>query len=335
MTFDHLSFLEKPRQSGALSVLGVPIDIGKDGTGTQGIPDYLRQFGLPVILERIGFTVRDLGNIFCSTNGEALLGDTRVKYLASIVPVAEQTAQTVAQAVRQGSRVLALGGDHSMSLGTVAGAAGAVAGEIGLIWIDSHADINTPETTISGNIHGMGASALLGLGHPKLVNVFKPGAKIKKENILFIGLKDLDQAEIDLIRREQLNAITMLDLLRYGFGYVTEQIDQLARRVQHVWVSLDVDAIDKAYAPATLMATPGGLTYREVTNIAKYIGKTCPVIGCDIAELVTQNIGQPTVHLVMELITNFFGSEYGWYAHYMDEQVKKQMVPALDVHTHT
>jgi arginase len=322
---DHLTFFEKPKLSGQVSLLGVPIDIGKDAAGTSEVPNHLRRHGLDLMLENLGYILQDLGNIPCPTIDQVPVGDKKAKYLSGIVEVAKQTAAKVYTAVKAGSKVVALGGDHSMSIGTVSGAAAAVAGDIGLIWIDSHGDMNTHENTISGNIHGMCASALMGYGHPELVNVYAPGAKVKKENVLFIGLKDLDQAEIDLIRQEKITAITTLDLMEKGFGYVTKQIWELSQKVKNVWVSLDIDAIDKQYAPATLMATPGGLTYREITNLARYIGRTCPVIGFDIAEQVTQfDVERKTTRLALELISYFLGSESNWYTKYMYHEAKKQ-----------
>ncbi|MDO8626182.1 MAG: arginase [Candidatus Magasanikbacteria bacterium] len=326
MNSDSLSFYETKTLAGTVDVIGIPIDIGKDAAGTAEAPKYLRSQGLLKMLAALGFNVNDLGDLDCPQNGESLIkGDKNCKYLEAIAKISEEVAALIASSVKAGHKVVALGGDHSMSLGTISGAAAGTEDELGVIWIDAHGDMNTPETTLSGNIHGMPAAALMGFGHPRLVNILRPGAKVKPANWLFIGLKDLDQTEIDLIRREKLEAVTMLDLATHGLHQVTEKIKALASRVKNIWVSVDIDAIDKEYAPATLMSTAGGLTYREITLIAKYIGRLCPVVGLDIAEqVVTKDIDAKTAKLVFELISNLLGSEYSWYTEYMNAEAKKQ-----------
>jgi len=322
---DNLTFFEKTKLKGKVSILGVPIDIGKDAAGTSEVPNHLRKHGLGEMLSSLGLTVEDLGNVDCPNSSEAVVGDKSIKYLEAVKDVAERTAKIVDQAIKNKRKVVALGGDHSLSVGTISGAAAAVKGDLGVIWIDSHGDMNTNKTTLSGNIHGMSAAAIMGFGHPDLVNVYQQGRKAKPENVLFIGLKDLDQSEIDLIRKEGLNVITTLDLMEKGFGQATKKIKELTKRVKNVWVSLDIDAIDKEHAPATLMATYGGLTYREMTNLARYIGKVCPVVGLDIAEQVTQfDVERKTTRLTLELISYLLGSESNWYTKYMYHEKKKQ-----------
>lgn len=130
------------------------------------------------------------------------IGDIKVKYLDEIVRVVEESAKIVKNEVEAGNKILVLGGDHSISIGNISGASVACEGDLGVVWIDAHGDMMTHENTLSGNIHGMPSSAIMGLGHKKLTDVLKPGAKIKTENIIYIGLKDLDQAEVDLIREK-------------------------------------------------------------------------------------------------------------------------------------
>jgi len=325
MSEDNLTFYEKANLADKLSVIGIPLDIGKDGTGTAKAPGYLRSHGLLEMLDSIGLSWHDFKDIVCTPKESANLGDTHVKYLEEIVRVAEESARFVNQEISAGKKVLALGGDHAISVGTISGASVACGGDLGVIWIDAHGDMMTHENTISGNIHGMPSSAMMGLGHPALTNILKPGSKIKKENIVYIGLKDLDQAEVDLIRREKLTAITVMDLMRHGFSAVTNAVDALNQRVKNIWVSCDVDSIDSQDSPATIMATRGGLSYREITNIARYIGKECSLVGMDLVEVVPdRDVDHKTAQIAIELIAHFFGAEYNWYTQYMKQEAKKQ-----------
>ena len=325
MSNENLVFYDKTNPQDKVAVLGAPIDLGKDGEGTNAAPDYLREQGLVKMLVDSGFLVEDLGNIKCGKRDELDMGHKQAKYLKEIVRVSQETARITCQEILGQNKVVVIGGDQCVSFGTIAGASVACKGDLGVIWIDEHADIMTDENTLSGNVHGMPASAAMGMGHPELVNIFQSGAKVAKENFLFIGLKDMDQDEINLIRSENLNAITMMDVLQYGFGHITKAVDELSKRVKNVWVCLDLDGIDKNDAPATLMGTNGSLNYREVTNLARYIGRKCNVVGMDVAEIVPKmDIDNKTAKLSLELISYFLGTDYSWYAQYMKNESLKQ-----------
>lgn len=322
---DNLIFYEKRKLSGTVSVLGVPLDLGKDAVGTALGPKYLRKFGLKQMCEDIGLSYKDLGDIKCADRRDVEMGDTKIKYLSEIARVAGETARVVESEISLGNRMLVLGGDHALSVGSISGVSVACQGDLGVIWIDAHGDMMTDKNTISGNIHGMPSSAIMGLGHPDLVNVLKPGSKIKQENIVYIGLKDLDQGEIDLIRSGNLNAVTMMDIVSKGFEPIMAKIIELQSRVKNIWVSLDIDSVDIEYAPATLMANVGGLTQREIIHITKFIGKVCRVAGMDLVELAPKlDKNGKTMQLAIELISHILGSEYGWYTQYMKKEAEKQ-----------
>lgn len=317
---DSVTFLERPSLNGSVAVLGIPTDLGKDVDGTSDGPDHLRKHDLISALESLGLTIHDLSNLSLPQRESVPRGDPRTKYLMGVLETARKVAcEVYFQILNQGTKVVALGGDHSMSLGTISGASAALGGDIGVVWIDAHGDMNTHKTSKTGHVHGMPAAALMGFGHLALVNIFASGAKVKKENMLFIGLQDVDQSEIDLIRREKLQVVTIMDMLEKGFGFATKKVGELQSRVKNIWVSLDVDAIDKDAAPASYMATSGGLTYREITNLAKYIGKACNVIGMDIAEFMPSRDDEDdkTTQLIIQLIANFLGGEYSWYTKYL------------------
>lgn len=326
MLYDNLSFLEKTKLDNVkVSILGIPLDIGKDSVGTDEGPDHLRKTGLLEMFKFLNIQVKDLGNISCPTRETSSMGDKRAKYLQGILQTCSKVATLVDSEVVKGSRIVALGGDHSLSIGTISGASVACGGDIGVIWVDAHGDMMTHENTLSGNIHGMPSAAIMGFGHPELVNGYKEGKKVDSQNMLYIGLKDLDQGEIELIRRESLHAITMLDIMHDGLPRVFKEIDELQKRVKYIWVSLDLDAIDVEYAPGTPIANYGGFTYREITNICRYIGKLCTVVGMDIVELSPKlDNNEKTTKLAIELIAALLGGEYNWYTQYMAHEEEKQ-----------
>lgn len=325
MTNDNLIFYEKKKLSGSVSILGVPLDLGKDNSGTSLSPKFIRKAGLKEMIDDIGLKYKDMGDVKCADRKSAKIGDPKVKFLEEIVRVAEETAKIVNNEIASGNKMLVLGGDHALSVGTISGASVACNGDMGVIWIDAHGDMMTHKNTLSGNIHGMPSSAMMGFGHPALVNILKPTSKIKKENIIYIGLKDLDQGEIDLIRNEKLTAFTIMDIVRNNFDQIFNSIVELQKRVGNVWVSLDMDSIDSAYAPGSLMVTSGSLTLREITNLTKFIGKMCKVVGMDIVELAPKlDVNGKTTRLAIELISHLLGSEYDWYTQYMKKAVEKQ-----------
>jgi len=158
----------------------------------------------------------------------------------------------------------------------------------------------------------------MGWGPAQLTTVHGPAPKLAKQNLLHIAGCDFDQAELDLIEREALNAFTMFDLLSNGLAPLLKMIDDLANRVSNIWISLDLDSIDEIYAPGAGMPNKRGLTYREVATIAEYIGKRCNVVGIDVVEYnPLQDVDHKTAELGIELIAKFLGHQYSWYTNYM------------------
>lgn len=316
---DSLTFLEKNKLEGKAVVLGIPLDLGKEQGGTAGAPDYLRDMGLIKTLGGLGIYIKDLRDLRCPSHREASTGDKKVKYLKSIARVAEKSAKQVSEYLQKGYKCIALGGDHSVSIGTIAGASAAFKKDLGVIWIDAHGDINTPETTPTGHLHGQASAVALGWGHPDLVNLHAKGPKIKKENIFFIGLKDLDQSEVDTFRRHKINFLTNQDILKGRFDILEQKLRELNKRVKNIWVSFDIDVVGKGFAPASIMTDYSGLNYREINSIAKYIGRTRKVVGMDVVELAPKHdIGGATAKLILELIPAFLGSEYSDYSRYLE-----------------
>jgi len=300
------------------TLIGIPLDLGAKNLGVDVGPDAFRYAGIISKLTQAGLSITDQGNIISENREKLDPGNPKLRYLSEIVRVSEELARQTEQAVRNSNKVIALGGDHSICLGAVAGASAAVDNNIGLIYFDAHGDMNTDETTLTGNIHGMHLASLLGFGAPELANVHGETVKVSKENLLHIGGSDFDQAELELIKRENIDAFTLFDLLTQSLGPLLPKIDALAARIPNIWISLDLDVIDRIYAPGAGMPNAKGITYREVATVAEYIGKKCNVIGVDVVEYnPLQDEERKTAELGIELIAKFFGKQYSWYENYL------------------
>jgi len=302
------------------TLLGVPLDLGAENLGVDIGPDAFRYQKIINKLQGAGLDIQDLGNVQIRERSQLEPGNPRLRYAEEIIRVSNDVAAKVEQAIRAERKAIVLGGDHSLTLGTMSGASAAVDGDIGLIYFDAHGDMNTDQTTLSGNIHGMDLAAVMGFGDDSLTKIHNDSVKLPKQNLLHVGGSDWDQAELDLIDRENLKAFTLFDVLTKGLGALVEHIDELAARVPNIWISLDLDCIDQIYAPGAGMPNAKGLTYREIATLAEYIGQKCNVIGLDIVEYnPLQDQQNKTAELGIELIARFLGKNYSWYSNYMSQ----------------
>ncbi|MBE3595990.1 MAG: arginase, partial [Hydrogenibacillus sp.] len=194
-------------------------------------------------------------------------------------------SETVREHLVAGAVPVVLGGDHSLAIGSIAGAAGAAGGRLGVIWIDAHGDLNTPETSPSGNIHGMSLAVALGYGDARLVAIGAPGAKVAPECVALIGLRDLDPGEKAFIRRHRLAAFTMHDIDRYGMSAVMERAVDALSACDALHVSLDLDALDPTDAPGVGTPVVGGITYREAHLAMEMLFETHKVRSLDVVEV--------------------------------------------------
>lgn len=305
------------------TILGIPLDLGAENLGVDIGPNAIRYQNIKEKLEGSGFKISDAGNIECKNREKLSVGNPKLKYLDEILRVSESSAKVVHDLIIKKKKVIAIGGDHSMSLGTISGASVAKKGDIGLIYLDAHGDMNTDKTSVTGNIHGMHLASLMGLGDKRLVNVFGKSIKLKKEKLLHIGGCDLDLGEIELIEKENLSMYKITDILGAGLLPLFKKIEELSTTSKNVWVSLDLDVIDSIYAPGAGMPNMGGLTYREVAAICEHIGKSANVIGIDVVEYnPLQDVGGKTAELAIELIAKLFGKNYSWYTNYLGKNKK-------------
>src|SRR5437762_4359457 len=250
-----------------IRVIGVPLDLGQSRRGVDMGPSAVRVAGLEARLEELGHVVEDAGNIPVAIPEQKPAGDTHAKYLKEITATCTKHAELVLKTLEAGKVPLVLGGDHSVGAGTVSGLAEFYRKQgqkVGLIWIDAHTDINTPESSPSGNVHGMPLAAIMGLGPPELANIFGFSPKVAPENCVLVGVRDIDAIEKENVRRAGIDVFTMRDIDERGMRTIIEAALRMAGRgTAGYHVSLDMDWIDPEDAPGVGTPVRGGATYRE------------------------------------------------------------------------
>ena len=250
-----------------ISMIGVPMDLGQLRRGVDMGPSAIRCAGVNERLECLCQDIEDLGDMTIGQREDEKEGgepaSEELRNLKAITKTSVKLAETVGNIVASGAFPLVLGGDHSIAIGTLAGLAKHYQ-NLGVIWYDAHADLNTKETSPSGNIHGMPLAISLGIGHEGLTGIYGKETKIKAENIVIIGARSLDDGEKELIRDKGIKVYTMHEIDRLGMTRVMEEtIDYLRGRTDGVHLSLDLDALDPNDAPGVGTPVAGGISYRE------------------------------------------------------------------------
>jgi len=297
-------------QLGPVQLIGVPMDLGASRRGVDMGPSAMRLANLGALLSGLGLTVEDIGNVVVPDR--ALIGADPDATLAAIATVCAEVATLTARAVRSGVRPLVLGGDHSLAAGSVAGVATALAERnerLGLIWLDAHGDLNTPSTSPSGNVHGMPVAHLLGLGDARLSRLSTQFPAIRPEHLVYVGLRDLDAAEQQLIAELGLHAFTMRDIDERGLRAVMDDAVRIATRgTGGLHLSCDADWIDPREAPGVGTPVRGGATLREAHLAMEIIHDSGALLAMDLVEinpiLDRQN---HTAELAADLIASAFG----------------------------
>lgn len=279
----------KPLNPRTIDIIGFPMDLGADRRGVDMGPSAVRIAGLSERLAALDYSLNDLGDVSIEIKERQKVDNRRLKYLDEIVRASGELAVIVRNSLEAGHIPLCIGGDHSMALGSIAGISDFCrkAGRtLGLLWIDAHGDMNTHETTPSGNIHGMPMAAALGLGCEKLTHLLGFAPKVLPENAVMIGMRQLDREEKALIRSVNLSIFTMTDIDRKGIADIVDSVlPSLAKRVDHLHVSFDLDAVDPSVVQGVGTPVPGGLTYREAHLIMETIAECGCMKSLDIAEV--------------------------------------------------
>ena len=303
------------RRLRSIRILGVPLDMGASRRGVDMGPSAMRVAGLEARLEALGHPVVDGGNIRVEVAETREAGNRNAHYLAEIAETCQHTADAVIATLEQGMIPLVLGGDHSIAAGSVSGVAEFYRrrGEkIGVLWIDAHSDINTPETSPSGNVHGMPLAALLGLGPEPLSNLYGYAPKIGAENTVLIGVRDIDAAERENIRRAGIAEVyTMRDIDEQGMRTVMEKALRAAGNgTAGYHVSLDLDWIDPEDAPGVGTPVRGGATYREAHLAMEILADHGRLLSFEMVE-VNPVIDEHnrTADLAVELACSAFGKK--------------------------
>jgi arginase len=298
-----------------IKVIGVPLDLGAARRGVDMGPSAVRVAGLEARLEALGHEVRDGGNISVAVAETKSVGEASARYLKEITETCSRAAEMVEKALSEGMTPVILGGDHSVAAGSVSGVADYYRKQnqkIGLIWIDAHADMNTPATSPSGNVHGMPLAALLGLGPEALTNLLGFAPKVQPENVVLIGVRDIDATEKENIKRAGVTEVyTMRDIDERGMRTVMEEALRAAGRgTAGYHVSLDMDWIDPEDAPGVGTPVRGGSTYREAHLAMEIIADHGRMVALEVVE-VNPVIDEHnrTAALAVELISSAFGKK--------------------------
>ncbi|MGO9229701.1 MAG: arginase [Bryobacteraceae bacterium] len=295
-----------------IAVIGAPLDLGQGRRGVDMGPSALRFANLNARVAGLGYEVEDLGNIEVEQAESCAEGDAHAKYLAQIAAACERLGNRVVEALDAGRLPLVLGGDHSVAVGTVSGVARHFRRHersVGLIWLDAHADMNTPGSSPSGNVHGMPLAAILGRGAPELVDLFGFHPKVAPAHAAIVGLREVDNQERSNVRDSGVRALTMRDIDERGLRTVMEEAIRTASEgTDGFHLSLDMDFVDPQHAPGVGTPVRGGATYREAHLAMEMICDSGKMVSMEVVEVnpVIDEVNR-TADLAVELIMSGMG----------------------------
>ncbi|MFV0437609.1 MAG: arginase [Desulfopila sp.] len=293
------------QQKEKIRIIGIPMDLGQNQRGVDMGPSAIRYAGLSTTLQGLGHRVFDSGDI--AIPGHYSLKDTSLKERLPPIERACLAAYALGrQAVENGEIPIFLGGDHSASIGTVGGVTHRE--PAGLIWADAHGDFNTPETSTSGNVHGMALATLLGRGPEQLVQVGRAERKLDSDQVVIIGVRDLDPAEKIMVKNSGCTIFTMRDIDELGIHTVLQRALTALQRFPRLHLSFDMDVMDPLEVPGVGTPSHGGLTYREGQLLMEIIADSNRLCSVDIMEInPILDIGNRSAQLAVSLAASLFG----------------------------
>lgn len=273
-----------------ISIVGVPMDLGAGRRGVDMGPSAIRVANLGARLRELGYEVEDLGNVDVAQAESIGLDADNARYLPEIVAACTRLSNVVFRILENGRLPLVLGGDHSIAMGSVSGASRfhhEQGKRIGLIWIDAHSDMNTPDTTPSGNIHGMPLASVIGLGPEELTQLGgAPNPKVNAKNVAIVGLRSVDAKERYNVRKSGVTSFTMRDIDERGMRSVMDEAIRIAGNgTEGIHVSLDLDAVDPSEAPGVGTPVKGGLSYREAHLALEMVADSRKLLSIDCVEV--------------------------------------------------
>jgi arginase len=298
-----------------IAIIGAPLDLGQGRRGVDMGPSAVRVAGLGRRLDDLHYSVADLGNIPVA-QPESLATDKphKARFLPEIAQSCEHLARMVADVLGAGQMPLVLGGDHSIAAGTVAGVSQHFRNKgarIGLIWIDAHADMNTPDSSPSGNVHGMPLACCVGKGPEELVNILGFAPKVRPANVALVGIRDVDELERNAVRSLGVRAFTMRDIDERGLRAVMDEaIEAASDGTAGFHLSLDMDFVDPEYAPGVGTPVRGGATYREAHLAMEMICDSGRMTSLEVVEVnpVIDEVNR-TAELAVELVLSALGKK--------------------------
>lgn len=297
-----------------VAVIGAPMDLGAGRRGVDMGPSAVRVANLHGRIESLGYEVEDLGNIEVVQPESVPRKDARARYLQEIAKSCARLAKMVEKAMGQGHFPLVLGGDHSIAAGTIAGVSKHLRREkkkLGVIWIDAHADMNTPATSPSGNVHGMPLAAAVGMGAKELTHIGGFAPKVNPKNVVLIGLRDVDEEERENIRKSGVKAFTMRDIDELGLRNVmAHAIGTAMDGTDGIHLSFDMDSVDPDDAPGVGTPVRGGLTYREAHLAMEIVNDSGAMVSMEIVEVnPVLDTANRTALLAVELAASAMGKK--------------------------
>jgi arginase len=295
-----------------IAIIGAPLDLGQGRRGVDMGPSAVRVANLNSRISSLGYRVEDLGNIEVVQPETAAAGNSQAKYLPEIATACGRLATAVGESLARACLPLTLGGDHSIAIGTASGVSQFYrerGQKSGLLWLDAHADMNTPESSPSGNIHGMPLACIVGLGPPELTRLFGYAPKVDPRNAVIVGLRDVDQLEKPHVRESGVRAFTMRDIDERGLRSVMEEAIRLASDgTAGFQLSLDMDFVDPQDAPGVGTPVRGGVTYREAHLAMEMICDSGQMLAMEVVEVnpVIDEVNR-TADLAVELVLSALG----------------------------
>ncbi|RAL22099.1 arginase [Thermoflavimicrobium daqui] len=293
-----------------ISIIGMPLDLGQGRRGVDMGPSAIRYATAQDELIKLGYEVEDLGDILTSSPESSVIEHQNLKYLKEVSLACEQLADSISKVVERDRFPLVFGGDHSIAIGTIAGVAKHYE-NLGVIWYDAHGDLNTGETSPSGNIHGMSLAASLGIGHPALVRCGGYAPKVRPENVVLVGIRELDQGEKELIRELGIRVFTMHEIDRLGMARVMDEaIHIVSKNTDGVHLSLDLDGLDPKDCPGVGTPVPGGISYRESHLAMEMLAEANKITSAEFVEVnpILDQSNQ-TAKVAVALIGSLFGKK--------------------------
>jgi arginase len=297
-----------------IRIIGVPMDLGQSRRGVDMGPSALRVAGLQARLKQLGRQVEDFGNISVKQPEEQHYGDKNAKYLGEIAETCKGLADLVCKTLDEDHVPLVLGGDHSIAIGTAAGGAAHFhkkSKRIGMIWLDAHGDMNTPDSSPSGNIHGMPLASIMGYGPQELVEMGGIKPMVEPRNVVLVGIRDLDSKERRLVRDSGVHIFTMRDIDERGMREVMSEALRFAGDdTAGVAVSLDMDFVDPTDAPGVGTPVRGGVTYREAHLALEMIADSKSMVSFELVEInPVIDVHNTTASLGVELVLSGLGKK--------------------------